>query len=512
MKRPKLNGTVSFKDGHRAASFAEKRKEKPVYVDAHMQTDPEPAEPMPTIKGSCRGSHLQRLLRQIQAERQRGRMVKEERSKTLSADNPISPVSDTTPKSDAAPPAKAHAGTQAMPPPPLPVQSHTRRSASPMRSAVAKAQPAVPDDVEMADAEDAKQEETPKSSQEGQVVDMQAAPISQATDQPPDHPSQKLETAPDLSNDPAINIDPALETIEIATEAAVPEIASNESTLTVPAIPRSRKSPSPSNKGPQLHVQLPPVPAFSNAGALNTPSTLGTPTPNSANPLASPALVQSPSVTFANLPLMSPSLITSLSTNGSSLTQPSPLKKKMSLSDYMARKKGKGTQPSGEAKGPSTGKTGSDINPSLPDQESKSSPAPEFPEDASVATTNLGEEQQDSIMQDAPAVNEAPSTKSQDKPETAMIDVSSLPSGETTAPPAPMMSAPVSVAPAAPMSAATVPMAPMITSSVPPAADRKDSKADGSQEEQENIAPIASMAPVTAESEAPVRLAPVAPM
>lgn len=75
---------------------------------------------------------------------------------------------------------------------------------------------------------------------------------------------------------------------------------------------------------PDLHVQLPPPPTFDNAAALGSAST----------PLsASSSIVQSP---FVAAPLASPFASSSL--NGS-LSAPSPIKKKLSLSDYKSRMK-----------------------------------------------------------------------------------------------------------------------------------------------------------------------------
>ncbi|KAI0112003.1 hypothetical protein F4814DRAFT_376602 [Daldinia grandis] len=100
------------------------------------------------------------------------------------------------------------------------------------------------------------------------------------------------------------------------------------SPVVVPVIPKPTK-----NKSPELRVQMPPVPAFN-----------GTVIPSVTTPLsASGTLTQSP---FSNSNLPSPFAPTSV--NGVAV-QPSPIKKKLSLSDYTKSRMNKAaaTKPGG---------------------------------------------------------------------------------------------------------------------------------------------------------------------
>ena len=93
-------------------------------------------------------------------------------------------------------------------------------------------------------------------------------------------------------------------------------------------------------------MSLPPPPTFSIKSQLHSPiSTPSTPLPNGqsivspslttpaqSSALMSPTLLQSPTTILSNAPLMSPSI-------ANSTAVPSPIKKRISLSDWSRRKK-----------------------------------------------------------------------------------------------------------------------------------------------------------------------------
>ncbi|EFX04812.1 hypothetical protein CMQ_1740 [Grosmannia clavigera kw1407] len=87
----------------------------------------------------------------------------------------------------------------------------------------------------------------------------------------------------------------------------------------------------PPRKAPDLRVQMPQVPAFSDAIASSSISV--------ATPVYSSSKAQSP------LSAASASPFGSLAVNGAALATPSPVKKKMSLSDYTKSRKAAGGRP-----------------------------------------------------------------------------------------------------------------------------------------------------------------------
>lgn len=103
-------------------------------------------------------------------------------------------------------------------------------------------------------------------------------------------------------------------------------------------------SPIKHNRSPELRVQMPPVPAFGSPTSAG-PSSASATTPVSA----SGSILQSPfSGTFPNSPFAPPSV------NGvAALANPSPVKKKLSLSDYKNRMNKAAAAAAGSGSGPS---------------------------------------------------------------------------------------------------------------------------------------------------------------
>jgi uncharacterized protein len=146
-----------------------------------------------------------------------------------------------------------------------------------------------------------------------------------------DTPDTKLGLhSPSVASEPEFRLStpaPSGDTIMTDTSPATND-ATNVPAITTSAAP---SLPSPVlNKSPDLRVQLPPVPTFSNST-----SALGTAT----TPLSASSLVQSPFTTTLPSPF-GPSAV-----NGIAAT-PSPIKKKLSLSDYTKSRKAAAGRPS----------------------------------------------------------------------------------------------------------------------------------------------------------------------
>jgi len=187
-----------------------------------------------------------------------------------------------------------------MPPPPLP--SHSPDATSKQTSIVnSVTPPAIPDsskDVEMKDAVD-----------EGEQFAMSTPE------------KREKENIPQSSSSP---------TGETLGQSSHPPIQPPAPPWPVSIPPTPNKSPSPRPTG--LHVTLPPVPTFSVATQAQTPTTpsaAGTPPLNTS--MSGGPVALSPSSLQPHPPLFSPSIQSAIA--------PSPMKKKLSLSDYSSRKK-----------------------------------------------------------------------------------------------------------------------------------------------------------------------------
>lgn len=115
--------------------------------------------------------------------------------------------------------------------------------------------------------------------------------------------------------------------------------------LTVAGSSSVTTSPIKNNRSPDLRVQMPPVPAFGSPTSV-APSSASATTPVSASgsTLQSPFSISA----FPNSPFAPPSV------NGvAALTNPSPVKKKLSLSDYKSRMNKAAAAAAGSGSGPS---------------------------------------------------------------------------------------------------------------------------------------------------------------
>jgi len=278
LNRPHLNGTSQTQ-----------RRTKPVYVNSSAQTDQDDSvskspTPLTLLRRKQGTSHLQVVQRRIQEQRRRHEL----RRTQVTYLNPSSQDS-----------------TAAMPPPPLPssdthrVELSTTTSSSPI--------------PKIEGQEDTETSDTGAASFPGSEILPSAAIETSvpASFGPPQHP-----TSP--SQPPAPPWPPA---------AADPP---------PPPPPPPVESPAPASKPHNLRVELPPAPVFSfQSQTPTTPSGGKTPTPGSfisGNPMAQSPLSTAGGINGnSSTPIFSPSVTNAVA--------PSPLKKKLSLSDYTSRRK-----------------------------------------------------------------------------------------------------------------------------------------------------------------------------
>ncbi|KAF2430908.1 hypothetical protein EJ08DRAFT_696856 [Tothia fuscella] len=291
--KPRINGhstTVSRANTIINGTILASRS-RPMYTDTAVQTEPAKEE-VPsalTKRRQAQGSYAQRLLRRVREEscRRNGR--------SLSVLSPgQSPVATPTKVELGGSPKAA-----AMPPPPLPSAiSHEVQMAtqtSPIVDTKTFDPPVeVSDDVEMKDAD-----ETPHSPA----------------------PTPTIEKKDSLAHPPSSPL------VEKLHQPAHPPIQPPAPPWPIDAPTPPIKSPSSPRTTP-LHVQLPPVPTFFTASQTpTTPSAAATPDLSFTGNL----IRESPPSLSIMPPLLSPSVQASVA--------PSPMKKKMSLSDYMNRNK-----------------------------------------------------------------------------------------------------------------------------------------------------------------------------
>jgi len=293
--RPRLNGptmssglSTSSRRHNSNGTLPGQRRAKPIYTNASTQTDKESEEPPSelTLLRRKRGSNLLLLsLRKRQAERERHPLSVEEQANMASRQS--SRVSSPVLGKDAIMTDKE--ASAAMPPPPVPSSPDSHRAepsvaASSPATSIAEEKP----DVEMKD------------------VGVDA----------------KTETSPV----------PNSETVSTSTrpEASLPQTNGNVQPPAPPSVAPSTNILSfISSKAHDLHVQLPSAPTF--PVSLQTPTTpsVGTTTPGS---ITGSALTESPLSTAATTaPVFSPAV--------TSAVAPSPMKKRISLSDYTNRRK-----------------------------------------------------------------------------------------------------------------------------------------------------------------------------
>jgi hypothetical protein len=299
-----------------------KRHSKPVYTESATQTEVgadamEIDSPLRIRRMSKGCSFAQRLLRRTKNQRAK---VNGERSPSVNGN--VTEGSATPTPAETGSEMQLDSPTGDMRPPPLPSNTPEIATAATFTSAPppvpAPAFPVVPapvldmhetQDVEMEDVET--NHPAPVLTAEEKEIPLLEAPA----------PTVPKVQTPETSHPPIQPPPPPWPIASSATESL-------ES-------PRSFKSPS---KPPALHVQLPPIPTFSaQTKTPTTPSIPGgasLPNPNSAvSPgvlsIDSPTVLQSPLAT--SNPLFSPSI--------ANVVAPSPMKKKLSLSDYTNRKK-----------------------------------------------------------------------------------------------------------------------------------------------------------------------------
>jgi uncharacterized protein len=194
-----------------------------------------------------------------------------------------------------------------LPPPPPP--SHSVKSPQSTSPVLPKEEPKESHDVEMKDADTSTSPPLPESSGTNLVT-----PFTETIVREQNGSVQSPTPSP-----------PPAETIDQDVPSASTQNSSTKPSLHVPL-------PPPPNFSIKPHLHSPistPTTPLPNGQGLQSPSLI-TPGPTSA--LMSPTLLQSPTTILSNAPLMSPSI-----TNSSAI--PSPIKKRISLSDWSRRKK-----------------------------------------------------------------------------------------------------------------------------------------------------------------------------
>lgn len=266
------------------------RRTKPVYVNASTQTEKEKEEPPSalTLLRRQRGSNLLLLtLKKRQAERKRHPLSAEEKANMTSRQT--SRVSSPVLGKDPATLAKE--ASAAMPPPPVPASPDANRTEPSLSTS------------------------SPPPSGTEEKNDVEMKDVDDGTSMEPSGPN----VVTGFSST-------ALDTSLPQTNGAVQSAASSWSSA---ALPTPMKSPTSTSKTHDLHVQLPPAPTFSTQTQTPTTPSVDTPTPGS---ISGNPMTESPSSGITvNVPIFSPSVTTSVA--------PSPMKKKLSLSDYTNRKK-----------------------------------------------------------------------------------------------------------------------------------------------------------------------------
>jgi hypothetical protein len=267
------------------------RRTKPVYVNASTQTEKEKEEPPSalTLLRRQRGSNLLlQTLKKRQAERKRHPLSAEE--KTNMASRQASRVSSPALGKDSA--AITKDASTAMPPPPVPSSPDAHRT-----------EPSLPT----------------------------SSPPPSATDEKNDVEMKDVGVDGNAVEPPGPNVGAG--SSSTSSDASHPQtngaVQSSVSSWFSAAPPTPIKSPTSTAKIRDLHVQLPPAPTFPIQTQTPTTPSVGTPTPGS---IIGYPMTESPSSGITvNVPIFSPSV--------ASAVAPSPMRKKLSLSDYTNRKK-----------------------------------------------------------------------------------------------------------------------------------------------------------------------------
>lgn len=261
------------------------RRAKPVYVDSSAQTDRDDSEsktptPLTVLRRKQGTSYLQVIQKRIQEQRRRHEL----RRTQLASLNPVSQDS-----------------TAAMPPPPLPLPDTHRAEQS-----TATSSSPVP------------KTEGTEGQEDTEMRDVGTDPLTG---------SETLASAATKASVPMFNVPP---------QPNGPLQPPAPPWLAPAGPPPPVKSPTPTSKHPDLHVELPPAPVFSTQSQTpTTPSISGTPIQGSSiigNPMTqSPSSMVGGVIGNGGTSVFSPSV--------TSAVAPSPLRKKLSLSDYTNRRK-----------------------------------------------------------------------------------------------------------------------------------------------------------------------------
>jgi len=286
--KPRINGQSTVAARTVPNGVPVEPRSKPVYTEHATQTEPDKEEEPTalTLRRRAQGSYTQRLLRRVHEESRR----RKERSVSVASQEHKLASSPVESKSEPV----ASPEVVSMPPPPVP--AHPSDEPPPMVDS--STSPLVPDeakDVEMEDVDDSAPQLstiTPTIEKKEPALDSPSSPIA--------------ENVPQSSHPPI--------------QPPAPPWPVDEPTSPI----KSPSSPRPTG----LSLQLQPVPPFSSQ--IHTPTTPSPAvTPGSA--ITGNPVTQSPPPLTIIPPLFSPQI--------ANMVAPSPMKKKLSLSDYTSRKK-----------------------------------------------------------------------------------------------------------------------------------------------------------------------------
>lgn len=285
-------GGVSKSSRHNSSGPSpNQRRTKPVYANASTQTEKKPPEPPSalTLLRRQRGSNELLRFKKFRDKYISWHPLSAEEKASMESRQASFSLSPTPGKGSA---TSAKEASAAMPPPPVPSSPDTQR-----------VEPSIPASSPPASVTEEKQDIAMKEVDTESKEEETLPAVSTAATSVP----TVSETSPTQSNG-----------ITLSSAPSWPSVVSTTSTKSTTT-----------SKNPDLHVQLPPAPIFSTQTQTPTTPPVSTPTPGS---ITSNAIIESPSSSMtANAPIFSPSVATAVA--------PSPMKKKLSLSDYTNRKK-----------------------------------------------------------------------------------------------------------------------------------------------------------------------------
>ncbi|KIW05817.1 uncharacterized protein PV09_03023 [Verruconis gallopava] len=323
---PRTNGTSS-----RVVNGVSKatRRPKPEMISMPTQTEGDYPASSPSPRRRNTGSHISCLLRRVQLESKRRRersivVMGETDALTTATKTEASPIPSST----------------AMLPPPVPVSSEAP-----------KTEPFVEErmDVDMQDApseadEQSKGQEPPPDSEPQKMDGIVAEKMDSTPAEREDPiPAEQIESMSTGQTDSA-TVEKSDSASSAKEDSAVASVQPSSGTPIQPPAPpweeiqKASSDPEMPPVSRPTHVPIPPVPSFPSttdpARQAPNSSTASTPADGEPQSVTATSFVQSPS----SIPLANPMPALPSPSTSSSVVQPSPAKKKMSLGDWMKKR------------------------------------------------------------------------------------------------------------------------------------------------------------------------------